>query len=293
MPEMTTATGAVFIPEVWAKEALIARDHVLQMANRVLRKDSDVKNMGDRINIPEVALATARPVGAGGSINPQAPTETEIVLLVDQWFESSFEITDRLRTQSMYDLFRIYAKRIGESLGVQVERTLHELAQPTANFQLNTITGTSVDIDDPRMVESIRFLDTARAPMRDRFGSFTPGQKAVLLRIDKFVRADAIPFMKGDSPILRGVFGDIYGVQILTDTLNALDINTRGSGIATDFLNVVWQKEAMALALQRQVDMELLARTQLSTPMVGQTIYGVRITRNNHGVVLVSPAASN
>jgi N4-gp56 family major capsid protein len=293
MPEMTVVNGAVFIPEVWSKVALIERDHMLHMANRVLRKDNDVKAMGDIIHIPEVALFTANPVGAGGSINPQAPTETEATLTVDQWFESSVEITDRLKTQAMHDLFRIYSERIGKSLGVQVETSILELAQVAANFTTEATGGANVT--DPRIVEAIRTIDAARAPLEKRSGIFTTGQKAQLLLIDKFVRADAIPFVKGDSPIVKGVFGDIYGVEILISTLIAQDVNNRdGDGAVDEFLNLIWQEEAMVLALQKQVDLETLARTQLSTPMVGQSLYGLTVPalRSAHATVIMTDAAS-
>lgn len=293
MPEMTVINGAVFIPEIWSKVALIARDHMLHMAKRVLRKDSDVKAMGDIIHIPEVALFIANAVGAGGSINPQAPTETEATLTVDQWFESSVEITDRLKAQALHDLFRIYSERIGKALGVQVEQTILNLAQVAANF--TTVATGGANVTDARLVEAIRTIDAARAPLDKRHGIFTTGQKAQLLLLDKFVRADAIPFIKGDSPIVKGVFGDIYGFEILISTLIAEDVNDRDSGSGTDqFLNIMWQEEAIVLALQKDVDMETLARTQLSTPLVGQTLFGVTVpaSRSAHASVILTANAS-
>ncbi|KKN33777.1 hypothetical protein LCGC14_0800360 [marine sediment metagenome] len=294
MAEMTVVNGAVFIPEIWSKVALIARDFNLHMAPRVLRKDSDVKAMGDIVHIPEVQLFQARRVGSRGGINPQAPTEKEATLTVDQWFESSVEITDRLKTQSMHDLFRIYSERIGKSLGVQVEQALLELAQIAANFTTCSIAG--ADVTDARIVEGIRTIDADGAPLEKRHGIFTTGQKAKLLLIDKFVRADAIPFVKGDSPIVKGVFGDIYGHEILISRLIALDVNDRDSDASVNqFLNILWQEEAMILALQKNVEMETLARVKLSTPLVGQSLYGVTVareTRNAHASVIPTANAS-
>ena len=114
--------------------------------------------------------------------------------------------------------------------------------------------------------------------------------------IDKFVRADSIPFVKGESPIVKGVFGDIYGHEILISRLIALDVNDRDSDASVNqFLNILWQEEAMILALQKDVEMETLARVKLSTPIVGQSLYGVTVareTRNAHASVIPTANAS-
>lgn len=45
----TMAAAGQFIPEVWAKEIIVARENNLVLANLVERYDSDVKEKGDII----------------------------------------------------------------------------------------------------------------------------------------------------------------------------------------------------------------------------------------------------
>lgn len=47
----TMAASGQFIPEVWAKEIIVARENNLVLANLVDRYDSDVANKGDVIQV--------------------------------------------------------------------------------------------------------------------------------------------------------------------------------------------------------------------------------------------------
>jgi hypothetical protein len=47
----TMAASGQFIPEVWSKEIIVARENNLVLANLVDRYDSDVANKGDVIQV--------------------------------------------------------------------------------------------------------------------------------------------------------------------------------------------------------------------------------------------------
>ena len=288
MPTITEVEAAVFIPEVWSKEALIARIEAHYMASRVARKDSDVKQMGDLVHFPEVANLSANAVAADGSITPQAPTETEVTIAIDKWYESSVDISDKVGKQSMTDLASIYGKQIGAALARQMEIDLINLEAAAAITQ-NTAEGAA--ITDPILVEGIAFLDNADAPLDNRFLLVRPSQKGELLQIDKFVRSDATGSTRSQNPINIGVFGDIYGIPLLVTsligkTIGGVDVGFRDYDTDTvkEYINLMWQKDGLGLAVQNDVKTEQLARTKLSKTIVGHTLYGVKVFRPNHVV---------
>src|SRR5262245_44707631 len=104
MPNITTTTGAVFIPEVWSLETLRAAEASLVMAPMIKRYDSLVRGRGDTIHIPNISNLTANNKVQGSEVTTQVVTETETAISINQWKETSFEIEDIVKVQSMYDL---------------------------------------------------------------------------------------------------------------------------------------------------------------------------------------------
>ena len=51
-------TAAVFIPEVWAMDVIVAAEAALVLAPLVYRADSQVKQKGDIIHFPQISELT-------------------------------------------------------------------------------------------------------------------------------------------------------------------------------------------------------------------------------------------
>ena len=109
MATMTPTTGAVFIPEVWAKDVQMARRNKLIMANLVDHQYEDDLVYGDTVHITSIAEMTADAITPGTALTPVAPTETEQTLVVDQYYGKAIELQDMLKRQSKYDLRKPYA----------------------------------------------------------------------------------------------------------------------------------------------------------------------------------------
>jgi N4-gp56 family major capsid protein len=253
MASFTTTTAAKFIPEIWSKEVILARESRLYMANLIMRLDTDVDEMGNKIHLPNVSNLTASDIGSDGSLTDTAPTETEVVLTLTSWKGVSINVPDIVMAQSKYDLLKLYAEKMGYALAVIVEQSL--LGQ-YSSLTTNTAGTAGVDISDAELRLAVQRLDDARAPFEDRHLVIKPVQKNALLGIDKFVRYDSVPYAKGESPTIKGDLGELYGV--------AIHVSPEVLTVSGETQNMMWQHDAFALAMQKDIKVEKFARTQFA-----------------------------
>src|SRR5271157_2945824 len=106
MPSMTTTTNATFIHQVWAKEAQIARESRLVMANSVECYDMYVVDKGNVINIRKGSNLVASDIGNDGSLTDSANTEGLVTITINKWKGISFNVPDILASQAAYDLLK-------------------------------------------------------------------------------------------------------------------------------------------------------------------------------------------
>lgn len=255
MANFTTTTSAVFIPEIWSVETLRAAEKALVMAPLVKRYDALVKQRGDTIHIPHVSNLTANPKAQNSEVTLQTVTELDTTIAVDQWKEVSFEIEDIVKVQSQYDLRSEYTSKAGYAIAQAVDSDLLALYSSLATVDVGTY---GVDLGDTEIVSALQLLDEADAPLEDRFLVIAPSQKAAIMKLDKFVKADYLGQYDQPTPVKRGpnnryLWGDIYGIP--TYYTNQIPVT---AGTPTQTHNLLFHREAFALALQ------LSPRTQAS-----------------------------
>lgn len=286
MADITTTTAAVFIPELWSAETLRAQEAALVAAPLVKRYDSLVKGRGDTVHIPKVSNLTAEDKVANTDVTLQAITESEATISIDKWKETSFLVEDIVKVQSNYDLMAEYTSKAGYAIAQKIDSDLLALYTTFSNPAVGTY---GVDIGDDEIVGAIQALDEANAPIEDRAMILKPSQKAAIMKLDKFVRADYLGQYQNPTPVKRGpnnryLWGEIYGVPVYYTTQVPVT-----AGTPTETHNVLIHREAWALALQ------LAPRTQgtywqrsLGWLVTVDSIYGMAGLRNDFGVEIKS-----
>ena len=282
MSEITTTTGAVFIPEVWSIETIRAAESALVMAPLVKRYDSLIKSRGDTLHIPNISNLTANDKTQGSEVTTQAVTETETTISIDKWKETSFEIEDIVKTQSQYDLRSEYTEKSGYAIAQVVDTDLLGLYSSLTSTDVGTY---GTDITDATIVAAIQSLDEVNAPQSDRNLVIKPSQKAALMKLDKFVMATFLGEYQKPTPVRTGansryLWGDVYGIP----TYYTNQVATT-AGTPTQTHNLLFHKEAFALALQQA------PRTQasywqkdLAWIVTVDAIYGLTALRTDFGV---------
>lgn len=275
---ITTTTAAVFIPEIWSAEVKRAVESNLTMARLVLRSfEGDIKAKGDVVHINDISNLSVGDKSASTDVSYETITEAQTDLTIDKHKYAAFKLEDIVAVQSNTDLLKEYSNKVGYALAKQVDTDL--LALYVALSQSTGSDGT--DISAATFLTAIQYLDNADAPETDRSGVFAAGQKKAFLNVDQFVRYDATGIGGQQNPIIRGQFGELYGVRLYFST----NVTTTGSPSGDH--NLVFHKEAFALAMQRdiriqsQYDIDALAEK-----VVGDVLYGVVEYRDTFGVVV-------
>lgn len=282
MANFTTNTSAVFIPEVWSAETLRAAESALVMAPLVKRYDSQVKQRGDTIHIPHISDLTAEDKTQNSEVTLQTVTETESTISINKWKEVSFEIEDITKVQSQYDLRSEYTSKAGYAIAKQVDTDLLALYSSLTASDVGTYGN---DITDPVIVRALQRLDEVDAPLEDRYFVIAPSQKAAIMKIDKFVKADYLGQYDQPTPVKKGpnnryLWGEIYGIPVYYTNQVPVDDAT-----PDQTHNILFHKEAFALAMQ------MSPRTQasywqkdLAWLVTTDTIYGLSALRTTFGV---------
>lgn len=275
MATMTPTTGAVFIPEVWAKDVQMARRNKLIMANLVDHQYEDDIAYGDTVHITSIAEMTADAITPGTALVPVAPTETEQTLVIDQYYGKAIELQDMLKRQSKYDLRKPYADVIGFALATAIDGSL--LAQH-ANVTAGNIQSAIASLTFNGIVDAHGLLDKNNVPQEDRVLVVNWAGLADLRKLDEFKSYNET----GEVGLVEkqmGIVGTIYGAPVyLTNA-----VKTASS--AYQFL--LFHKSAFAIAVQTQPEMEsdrdILKKADL---LSGSCLWGVKTVRSDHAVVV-------
>lgn len=275
---ITVTTAANFIPEIWSPEVKRAVESNLTMARLVMRNyEGDIQKAGDTVHITDISNLTVGNKTASTDVSYETITEDKTSLVIDKHKYAAFKLEDVVAVQSNVDLMAEYSNKIGYGLAKQIDSDL--LALYVALSQ--SVGADATPITQATLLSAIQYLDLADAPETERSGVFNSGQKASFLDVDEFVRYDSHGIGGQMNPTIRGQFGELYGMQIYFST----NVTTAGSPAGDH--NLVFHKEAFALALQRDVRIQSQYDIDsLADKVVGDVLYGVTEYRDTFGVVV-------
>jgi N4-gp56 family major capsid protein len=275
MATMTPTTGAVFIPEIWAKDIQMARTNNLVMSNLVDHQYENGLSYGDTVHITAIAEMTADAMTPGTALVPVAPTETEQTLVIDQYYGKAIEIQDVLKRQSKYELRRPYTEVMGRSIATAMDSSLlNQYANVlTANKMTSIATMTFA-----QLVDAHTLLDAVNVPMDGRALVINSVILGDLRKLAEFTSYDSTG-RDGVREREMGIVGTIYGTKVYLS--NA--VKTASSA----YQALLFHKAAFAMAIQMQPDTEsdrdILKKTDLLST---SALWGVKTVRPDHAVVI-------
>ena len=272
--QMTTTTLANALPNVWAKEALVARESTLVLVPRIKHYDRDIKSFGQTVEIPHVSNLTAYAKTANTAVTLNAPTEDKSTITINQHYECSFLLEDIADAQCVIDAASEYSQKTGYAIAEAMDKSVMEVLTDGATYSAGAY-GTV--LDDTTILVANRYLDTAKAPSTDRTLAVTPQGKQEMLAIDKYVRYDALGT---GNAIVNGKIGTIYDLEVV------MSHNLRVTAATpTENNNLLFHKEAAAVAIQKDIKFENQRQLEyLGTLYVASALWGVKILRADHAV---------
>ncbi len=268
---VSNASG--FVPEVWSKDVLLATRPKQIMMNLVRRLDKEVVSFGDTVRINTQSTLVANDKLPNLPVSLQTPAETQVVLTIDKYKESSFLIEDMLAVQSNRDLRSGYTKEAAFAITNSVETSLTGLFSAFANSTGTYNTAITVDA----ILDAIELLDGNNVPMDDRHFVHREDVKRDILDLAYFTSGDYV----SGKPVTSGQTGDIFGVTTHMTT------NVERSGSNTN--NAIFHREALGLAIQKSPDVESERSVMYKGWVVVATVlYGVKELRDTFGVLVKS-----
>jgi N4-gp56 family major capsid protein len=276
---MTPTTGAVFIPEVWAKDVQMARRNKLVMLNLVDHQYESELKYGDTVHITSIAEMTADAITPGTALVPVAPTETEQTLVIDQYYGKAIEIQDMLKKQSKYDLRKPYTDVIGHALAKAIDASLlAQFANVAAAHKMTAVATVTFE----NIVDAHTLLDEDNVPMED-LALVINARILGDLRKEPDLKAYNEVGTVGIIKSKLGIVGTIYGTPVyLTNA-----VATNDDSGTDNYQALLFHKSAFAVAVQLEPEMEqdrdILKKADLVS---GSCLWGVKTVRPDHAVVI-------
>jgi hypothetical protein len=298
----TVTTNDKFIPEIWSDEVIGVYKNSIVAAPLVKKMPFKGKK-GDTVHVPKPGRGSANAKVANTVVTLNVDTATELQILIDQHFEYSRVIEDITEIQSLAGARAFYTDDAGYALSKLVDTAVLANA---ATFQsgtaydealdgatgavkwdptANATTGNGANLTDIGIRRLIQVLDDQDVPADMRSLLINPGQKNVLLGIDRFNSSDFV----NQKGVQTGLFGEVYGIPVYTTTNLA---TVTGSDTTTDYkVCVMMHKEAIVHAEQMGIRTQTQYKQEfLGTLFTADTIYGTKTYRPESGVGIVVPA---
>ena len=291
----TIGTGAVtdsaqtgdLVPELWAKEIADNRvDNLVLWALIDSRYSGEISQKGDVLHIPFVGeidddTSTNASVTTASTID--SLDVTTIDLLIDRYLRKAVGIQDVAAAQSAYELRSPYVTRLGRFLDRgKDEEVMRKAVAGFTHTQNASGTGGSLAFAD--IVDAAAKLDTANVPEGERYIVVNGIGRADLRKIPEFTAYKET----GDAGLVKnmtGFVGHIYGMPVyVTEAIKAV------SG-KLNFL--MFHRSAIIGATQHVPSLEGDRDKLLGVDyVVGSELFGVKVLRPDHGVVIKRTAPS-
>ena len=272
MAFLDKTTGAEFIPELWAEPIYKFYKETNKLAGSVDDYSALVKNAGDTVHIPKIALkAPVAKVKSTIVDFSTAATAGKVDLTIDKHYVVPELFEDFALIQSNFELITKYTKMMGESMARRVESDMwveldgfqtridvnanNECNAATLETVLANLYAIDIDPNDCSFVVNNLIL----ADIMNPSGGIS----------QYFIRQDA----SGEGQGLRtGAVGLIYGMNVF-HTAAAPTATTNDLAVGA-----VYPKDACVFAAQQDVRVQSeYSIDYLGTKVTADMIYGMKL----------------
>jgi len=272
-----------FIPKVWSAELLVALEKALVYGQTgVVNTDyeGEISQYGDTVSVNSVGDPTIGDYTKHSDITVEALDTTEATLVINQAKYFAFEVDDieARQVRNSGGLMAEAARRAAYKLRDTADQHIASLmkagvasANVLPDADLGNASGGPAEAAYDLLVDLGVKLDEANVPSEGRWVIVPPAFYGLLLKNDKFVRADA----SGTTAGLRnGVVGEAVGFTVLKS-------NNVPAGDGTPAGPMVIAGHPMATSFAQQINkVEAQRMEKRFADMVrGLHLYGAKVFR--------------
>lgn len=220
-------------PEVWAANLLVALEKSLVFGgDGVVNRDyeGDISQYGDSVHINSISDPTIAPYAKNTNLgDPEALTDAEQILLIDQANAFNFQIDDidKAQVRNNGATMREATSRAAFGLRDRADQFLAARMRGAAGNALGVIDTSSnaEELYEKLIVPASVKLDEANVPEENRFLVLPPSVYGVLQLDGRFIKANE----SGSDALHNGRVGDAAGFRIYKSN-NAGTVNRAISG---------------------------------------------------------------
>ena len=272
MAEVTTTTGANFIPELWRDAIMDFAERKFQLRNQCMDFSSLMSEGGDILHIPKVTEDTAANLSSGSAVTYGANTDGKVDLTVDQHAVEAKRIGDHVKIQESADLFGAYAKSMGYAIAKYIENyiAVSVIQSATAN---DVTLGTDNTVTTALLRSGLQKLLDAGHDYADgeTYLYCSPASYMSALSLQDFY--DASRRGDGQNPNVSGAVGEIYGMPTFVST------DWDDDGGTGDETMSIFKKEAVYFAMQLEPRVQSAYDIDyLSTSVVVDCLFGATLS---------------
>ena len=273
MANLDRATGANFIPELWAEPIYKFFTRQNKLRGSVDDYSSMVKGQGDTVHIPKIALKAAVAKENSTAITfGTAATAGKVDLSIDKHYVVPELFEDIALIQSNFELISKYTRMMGESIARQVDENMWDELDGfqtrqdlSANntFAANDLETTLANLYAADLEPNMCSMAVNRLILAD---IMHPSSGVA----SYFVRADAVA---GSGQELKtGAVGLVYGMDVFYS--NAISIATDND----KSVGAAYVPSACAFAAQQDVRVQAdYSIDHLGTKVTADIIYGMKL----------------
>ncbi|WP_298175757.1 hypothetical protein [Saccharomonospora sp.] len=265
---------ANFIPEVWSAALLKAlRDRLTYAQAGVINRnyEGDIARAGDTVHITSFNDPAVRTYTRNTNITWDQLSSTQQTLVVDQEKYFAFTVDDVDRRQALPGFVEETTVGASYNLAAEADSFVAETMSDavTGNNDLGAVTLGAVEGDAYNLLVELRtILTRTNTPDEGRFVVIPPELYGLLLKDDRFIRADASGTTQG---LRNGFVGRAAGFDVIESNRVPEDGGAfrvlAGHSIATTYAEQILNTEALRL------------ENQFGDGVRGLHVYGGRVIR--------------
>lgn len=180
--------------------------------------EKDVK-FGDTIRIPDASNPAVRYKSDDTSATWANIVETSQTITINRHAYSAMLFEGIMELQANIPVEETYTGKMGYSLTHMIEGDATSGMVSLGN-SFSQVAGTlGQDPTEDDIIDAVRQLNAANTPETGRFGWFSPGGYAALLKLDRFTRADFVGQKQAETAIEQAKIGVLYGAPIYQSSL--------------------------------------------------------------------------
>lgn len=269
-----TTKAAVFIPELWETQVIIATESNLVFRDLIM--DYGILDAGDTLHIPKISNLTTNTKAAGSPVTFQSPTEGEATITINKHEEASVLVEDLTKAQANINLLNAYTQKAGYALAKTIDSDIAGLYSG-----LSQEIDASAGLTNTNLSSAVNLLDLADVPQDNRYFVFHYTALPTLLGLEKFTSQDYVEAGPDGRPIQSGVVHRLFGVPVIFT--NQIVSTTVGSD--TFYHGMLLHKEAFGMAWSIAPSVEGNRSTEyLSDFIVVHAAYGVAELRDDFAI---------